>query len=343
MHSTDLDENEKVLLIRLKYNPNNNKKKKEKEKEKNEQMSEEKIKEFIKTIISEMMLYGIESVDKVNIRDVGYNEITKEKIKEETILETKGTNLLEIFELDEVDYKRTKTNDINEIYQVLGIEAARQAIINELRIIFKAYDIDIKNRHLFLLSDYMTHNGNLTPINRFGINKGTYGPIRKATFEESVKNFLNAGFFSEKDKLKGISENVLVGKLAKFGTGYFDFFTHFENDENKENEENKSESNNLTPFMNVYDDDKNNLQQYSPINPGYGDFKQYNKKTDNEMNEEGIYKTPIVPQEYKNYSPKLKESAEKEKKNNKYSNPFDNKEMEEEDYEEEVENSDKDE
>ena len=326
MHSTDLDENAKILLIRLKYNPNNNKKEKDKEKEKKEQMSEEKIKEFMGKI-SEMMLYGLESVDKVNIRDIGFDEITKKKIKEETILETKGTNLLEIFELEEIDYKRTISNDINEMYQVLGIEAARKAIINELRKIFNSYDIDIHNRHLFLLSDYMTHNGNLTPINRFGLNKGKYGPIRKATFEESVKNFLNAGFFSEKDKLKGISENVLVGKLAKFGTGYFDFY---------ENEEN--ENNNSTPYINNDDDNK---QQYSPMNPGYGDFKQYNNKT--EMKNEYNNKTPIAPQEYKYYSPKVKESPKNEKTNVKYSNPFDNKGMEEEDYKEEAENSDKDE
>ena len=336
MHSTDLDENAKILLIRLKYNPNNNKKEKDKEKEKKEQMSEEKIKEFIKTIISEMMLYGLESVDKVNIRDIGFDEITKKKIKEETILETKGTNLLEIFELEEVDYKRTISNDINEMYQVLGIEAARKAIINELRKIFNSYDIDIHNRHLFLLSDYMTHNGNLTPINRYGINKGKYGPIRKATFEESVKNFLNAGFFSEKDKLKGISENVLVGKLAKFGTGYFDFYEYEENEDKKENEEN--ENNILTPYIN--NDDDGNKQQYSPMNPGYGDFKQYNNKTEtkNEYNN----KTTMT-QEYKNYSPKVKECPKNEKTNVKYSNPFDNKGMEEEDYEEEAENSDKDE
>ena len=87
-------------------------------------------------------------------------------------------------------------------------------------------------------------------------------------------------------------------------------------------------------------DDDGNKQQYSPMNPGYGDFKQYNNKTEtkNEYNN----KTTMT-QEYKNYSPKVKESPKNEKTNVKYSNPFDNKGMEEEDYEEEAENSDKDE
>ena len=339
IHSTDLDINEKILLIRLKYEPNNKNKEKQKEKEKKEQMSEEKLKIFQEKLLSEMSLYGIDSVDKVYIRDMEYDEISGEKIENETILETKGTNLSEILILDEVDYNRTISNDINEIYQVLGIEAARKAIINELRKIFKAYEIDIKYRHLSILCDVMTHRGYLSPINRFGINKGGFSPIRKATFEESVKNFLLAGFFSEEDKIKGISENVLIGKLAKFGTGYFDLFMNIENEEYKEK---NIEKNINIPFMNNNNTDNNiNLQQFSIFNPGYNDFKQYFNKPDIELKNECNNLTPYI-QEYKNYSPKLKESPKIAKTNIKYINPFDNKGMEEEDEEEEEENSDKD-
>jgi len=303
-------------------------------------MSEEKLKIFQEKLLSEMSLYGIDSVDKVYIRDIEYEQISGEKIENEIILETKGTNLSEILILDEVDYKRTVSNDINEIYQVLGIEAARKAIINELRKIFKAYDIDIKYRHLSILCDVMTHRGYLSPINRFGINKGGFSPIRKATFEESVKNFLLAGFFSEEDKIKGISENVLIGKLAKFGTGYFDLFMNIENEVYKEK---NNEKNTYIPFMNNNNtDNNNNLQQYSILNPGYNDFKKYFYKSDIEMKNECNNLTPYI-HEYKNYSPKLKESPKNEKTNIKYKNPFDNKGMEEEDEEEEEESSDKDE
>ena len=190
---------------------------------------------------------GIDSIKKVyvrNVKKVKYNEetgalIPTKNAPEESVLETDGTNLAKIFEVEEIDFRRTISNDINEIYKVLGIEAVRKSLVQELRNVLKPYGIYVNYRHISILCDLMTQKGILTSITRHGLNRSEYGPIRKASFEETVEILLEAGIFSEKDELKGISENVLLGKLTNVGTGYFDLlidFNSFEK-ENKRNEE----------------------------------------------------------------------------------------------------------
>jgi len=207
----------------------------------------EYLKLFENALLTEVSLCGIDSIKKVyvrNVKKVKYNEITGELIPsrqapEESVLETDGTNLAKIFEVEEIDFRRTISNDINEIYKVLGIEAVRKSLVQELRNVLKPYGIYVNYRHISILCDLMTQKGFLTSITRHGLNRSEYGPIRKASFEETVEILLEAGIFSEKDELKGISENVLLGKLTNIGTGYFDLlidFNAFEN-ENKRNEE----------------------------------------------------------------------------------------------------------
>lgn len=99
-----------------------------------------------------------------------------------------------------IDSKRTYSNDINEIYEVLGIEAARQAFINEFKEILKPYSIYINHRHLMVLADWMSVRGNLTPINRNGINRvRDVSVLRKASFEETADVMFGAAVFSEID------------------------------------------------------------------------------------------------------------------------------------------------
>jgi len=92
-----------------------------------------------------------------------------------------------ILPLDGVDATKTISNDIVEVNKVLGIEAARSVLINEVIYVLSVYGIYINNRHLGLLADLMTSRGFLTPINRHGVNKVVEGPIRRATFEETVE------------------------------------------------------------------------------------------------------------------------------------------------------------
>jgi len=247
---------EKKFHIRLRADPSMD------ENEREEILSLELLKTFEKRLLTEVSLCGIESVKKVyvrNVKKIGYDnegnqikikkieknektgkEETKEELPEESMLETDGTNLAKIFEVDEVDFTRTISNDINEIYKVLGIEAVRKSLLNELRNVLKPYGIYVNYRHISILCDFMTQRGVLTSITRHGLNKGAYGPIRKATFEETVEILLEAGIFAEKDDLKGISENVLLGKLTKIGTGSFDLYVDINAFEN----ENKNDGNN---------------------------------------------------------------------------------------------------
>lgn len=106
--------------------------------------------------------------------------------------------------------------------RVLGIEAVRRTLLKELRSVLDAYSIYINYRHLATLCDVMTQRGILTSITRHGINRTDAGPLRKASFEETVEILTEAAFFSEVDHLKGITENIIMGQLGKFGTGCFD-------------------------------------------------------------------------------------------------------------------------
>ena len=238
----------------------------------------EYLKLFENALLTEVSLCGIESIKKVyvrNIKKVKYNEDTGElipskKAPEESVLETDGTNLAKIFEVEEIDFRRTISNDINEIYKVLGIEAVRKSLVQELRNVLKPYGIYVNYRHISILCDLMTQKGFLTSITRHGLNRSEYGPIRKASFEETVEILLEAGIFSEKDELKGISENVLLGKLTNVGTGYFDLlidFNAFEN-ENKINDEENEDDTEIVINSNYEQDNNNTLTpvvQNTPI------------------------------------------------------------------------------
>lgn len=120
-----------------------------------------------------------------------------------------------------VDPTRTVSNNIMEIFETLGIEAVRKALINELRVVLNVYDIYINYRHLSTLCDVMTQRGKLTSITRHGINRVDSGALRKCSFEETVEILVEACAFSEVDRLKGVTENIIMGQLAPLGTGSF--------------------------------------------------------------------------------------------------------------------------
>jgi DNA-directed RNA polymerase II subunit RPB1 len=128
------------------------------------------------------------------------------------VFETTGSNLRECLSHEKVDSRRTYCNDMQEIYEVLGIEAARQAFINEFKEILKPYSIYINHRHLTVLADWMSVRGNLTPINRNGINRvRDVSVLRKASFEETADVLFGAAVFSEIDELRGVSERIIFG------------------------------------------------------------------------------------------------------------------------------------
>lgn len=177
----------------------------------------------LEKILMGITIRGIPNVEQVEplmrkkivYRDDGsYNQTT------EWYLQTIGVNLLDVLMNDKIDSNRTLSNDIHEINEIFGIEATRAIIIREL---MKMQDYEVNYRHLSLLGDIMTHRGIIMPIERHGINRsGERGAIAKATFEESTEILVKASTFAEKDKMGGVSANVMFGQLPRVGTNSFD-------------------------------------------------------------------------------------------------------------------------
>jgi DNA-directed RNA polymerase II subunit RPB1 len=185
------------------------------------------LKEIEDTLLNELSLKGFPEIAKVyakKYQEPEYDHMSKgyKMADDNWMLETDGVALSKILPVTYVDYKKTISNDIIEILNVLGIEAVRMALINELRAVLNFYGIYVNYRHIATLCDVMTHKGKLTSITRHGINRLDCGPLRKCSFEETVEILLEAAVYNENDMLKGITENIILGQLAPFGTGSFD-------------------------------------------------------------------------------------------------------------------------
>lgn len=142
--------------------------------------------------------------------------------KEEMVLETAGTDLARVLAFPGIDTVRTTTNDLMDVYKVLGIEATREAILREIRLVFTHFSISVNYRHVILLADVITQNGKMMSISRNGINRVYQSVLRKSSYEETVEIFLEASAFAEVDELRGVTENVMLGQLCRLGTGAFD-------------------------------------------------------------------------------------------------------------------------
>ncbi len=149
------------------------------------------------------------------------SQVLPVRLADEWIIKTFGSNLKEVIKLPEVDATRTITNDIFEIKSVFGIEAARNAIINETKTILSNQGLNVDDRHLMLLADTMTFTGNIEGINRYGITKGKASVLARASFEVALRHLFKAAANREVDKLTSIVENVMINQPAPFGTGIF--------------------------------------------------------------------------------------------------------------------------
>ena len=192
------------------------------------------LKNFQENLLYKIVLRGVSGIEKVNFRKinnvVSLNE-NSDVVEENDIyvLDTVGTNLLTILSLDNIDSKRTFSNNIVEIYKVLGIEAAREAIYNELSEVLEFDSAYVNFHHMSLLCDRMTCNEKMVSIFRHGINNDNIGPIAKASFEETSEMFLKAARHAELDEMRGISANVMCGQEGNFGTGSFKLYLNTNN------------------------------------------------------------------------------------------------------------------
>jgi DNA-directed RNA polymerase II subunit RPB1 len=180
------------------------------------------IKSFQDQLLNNIVLRGVKGIKKVMLRKIKNTLVKSDGVytkKDSWVLDTAGTNLVHMLGLDYIDSKRTVSNDIQEVYRVFGIEAARQAIYNELSEVFD--DSPINYHHVSLLCDRMTVSSSMISIFRHGINSDDIGPLAKASFEETPEMFLKAARHAELDPMRGISANVMCGQEGYYGTSAF--------------------------------------------------------------------------------------------------------------------------
>jgi len=219
------DYNADKLVFRLRMN-NINGKKPLKPKENPLDQSDKiyLLKAFQDQLLNNIVLRGLKNISKVTLRKL-MDTLHKEDgayVKKETwVLDTKGTNLMDVLALDYIDVNRTISDDIQEIYNVLGIEAAREALLSEMTGVFENDGTYINYHHLSLLCDRMTASSGMVSIFRHGINNDNIGPIAKASFEETPEMFLKAARHAELDQMRGISANVMCGQEGYYGTSSF--------------------------------------------------------------------------------------------------------------------------
>ncbi|XP_042002849.1 DNA-directed RNA polymerase II subunit RPB1 [Salvia hispanica] len=181
---------------------------------------------FLKKIegnmLTEMALRGIPDINKVFIKNGKVNKFDENegfKAENEWMLDTEGVNLLAVICHEDVDASRTTSNHLIEVIEVLGIEAVRKALLDELRVVISFDGSYVNYRHLAILCDTMTYRGHLMAITRHGINRNDTGPMMRCSFEETVDILLDAAVYAETDYLRGVTENIMLGQLAPIGTG----------------------------------------------------------------------------------------------------------------------------
>ncbi|ELZ87471.1 DNA-directed RNA polymerase subunit A'' [Haloferax elongans ATCC BAA-1513] len=169
--------------------------------------------------LRDIVFKGIEEVSRVVIR----KEQNDDTDEEEFVLYTEGSAFGDVLSIEGVDASRTTSNNIHEVHKQLGIEAAREAIIDETMNTLKEQGLDDVNiRHLMLVADIMTNNGEIESIGRHGISGSKESVLARAAFEVTVNHLLDAAIHGEEDDLDGVIENVIVGKPIAIGTGDVD-------------------------------------------------------------------------------------------------------------------------
>ncbi|MDY0266538.1 MAG: DNA-directed RNA polymerase subunit A'' [Methanimicrococcus sp.] len=161
--------------------------------------------------INEITLKGIEDIKRVVLRKAGESD--------EYILYTEGSALKDVIGIPGIDMVRTTTNNVSEIFTVFGIEAARNAIITEATNTLREQGLSVDIRHIMLVADLMTSDGEVKQIGRHGISGEKASVFARAAFEVTVNHLLDAGLRGNVDELQGVTENVIVGQPIKMGTG----------------------------------------------------------------------------------------------------------------------------
>ena len=221
------DYNSNNLVFRIRMNSSVlNKSKKQKNIQETLDQSDEiyLLRNFQDSLLNNIVLRGIPGITNVLPRKL-QNMVVKEDDrylqKDVYVLDTTGSNLMDVLAFDFIDNKRTYSNDIKEVFNVLGIEAARQILYNEFVEVMEFSDVYINYHHLSVLCDRMTANHNMVAIFRSGILNDNVGPISKSTFEVHTEVLLDASRHASLDYMRGVSASVMMGQTGNYGTGMF--------------------------------------------------------------------------------------------------------------------------
>ena len=176
------------------------------------------LEECVQPIIEKMNICGIEGITEIFFSQENKEWIIETNGINSRSISTQYINFKNLLALDIVDNTRTISNNVWDIYEVLGIEAAREFLIEEFMNIMEG----INSCHACLLVDRMTYSGNIASITRYTMKKDESGPFGKASFEETMDNFLNAAVKGEVEPTEGVSASIICGKRANIGTGMVD-------------------------------------------------------------------------------------------------------------------------
>jgi len=179
------------------------------------------LKKFQNKLLNSIVIRGLPGIKAVTFRnDKQYVEKIEGKYQqvEQFVLDTDGSNYVKVMNHPAVDGTKLYSTNVWDIYEVLGIEATRAVLFNEINSLFES--VGVNYRHLCLLCDVMTRFGRLMSIDRYGINKNDIGTLAKASFEETEKILLKAALFGEVDPVTGVSANIMMGQAIRGGTAF---------------------------------------------------------------------------------------------------------------------------
>lgn len=213
---SDYNSDKLVMRIRL---PNKNEKSEKDTASRNDDLTN--LKKFQNKLLNSIVIRGVPGIKDVTFRkDKQYVEIVDGKYEqvEQFVLDTNGSNFIKVMNHPMVDGTKVYSTNVWDVYEVLGIEATRATLFNEINSLFDS--VGVNYRHLCLLCDVMTRSGHLMSIDRYGINKNDIGTLAKASFEETEKILLKAALFGEVDPVTGVSANIMMGQPIRGGTAF---------------------------------------------------------------------------------------------------------------------------
>jgi DNA-directed RNA polymerase II subunit RPB1 len=179
------------------------------------------LKKFQNNLLNTTVIRGVPGIKAVTFRkDKDKVQMVEGKYEpvEQYIMDTDGSNYVKVMNHYAIDANRLYTTNVHDIVDILGLEATRAILYNEMATLFES--VSVNYRHLGLLCDVITRSGRLMSIDRYGINKNDIGPLAKASFEETEKIMLKAAKFGEIDPVTGVSANIMMGQPIRGGTAF---------------------------------------------------------------------------------------------------------------------------